>query len=184
MEDNYIIAWVKSENPYMSIRQEGEAHDEEYHDGVLPPENDTGHFDLSGERDDLLEEKPGMRALNAILTPVGAVILNEYTDTYSLFNFWTGHTNFGITKGIARMISETPGVEVLHIFTRYRMRIAVGKCFKARDVCSAISERLKQYLQNPPKQEEDPPKLEEKPPVQEEKQVEQEEMAAPNEQPE
>ena len=64
-----------------------------------------------------------------MITPMGVMPLTENTDSGKIFNFWTGHTNFDITKDIASIIESCDGVESLDIFTRYRFRISIGKAF-------------------------------------------------------
>lgn len=77
--------------------------------------------------------------INAISTHMGIIPYNEYTDCSKIFNFWIGHTNFDLTKGIVDIIQSVEGVETLDIFTRYRFRVAFGKAFSDRDVMSKIS---------------------------------------------
>lgn len=84
---------------------------------------------------------------NAIVTPLGLVPMNEHTDCTKIFNFWTGHCNFNITKNISNIISEIDGVETLDVFTRYRFRVAFGKAFMDRDVINDINTTIYKYLQ-------------------------------------
>jgi hypothetical protein len=77
---------------------------------------------------------------------MGIVPMNEHTASGRIFNFWTGHTNFNITKNIFSIIDSTPGVECLDIFTRYRFRIAIGKAFNDSSVMKDIQETIYDYL--------------------------------------
>jgi hypothetical protein len=63
-----------------------------------------------------------------------------------IFNFWTGHSNFPITKKISDIIENTDGVETLNIFTKYRFRIAIGKSFKDSIVMTNINNNVYEYL--------------------------------------
>ena len=77
-----------------------------------------------------------------IVGPMGIVCLHESNIPSKLYNFWMGHSNFDITNRIARTISQTPGVESIDVFSRYRFRIAIGKAFKHREVKLAIDARV------------------------------------------
>jgi hypothetical protein len=50
------------------------------------------------------------------------------------FNCWFGHTNFDITKSVAKKLDEIEGVELLKVITRYRFLIGVGKAFSFANV--------------------------------------------------
>jgi hypothetical protein len=80
-------------------------------------------------------------------TPMGIIPVTENTASGKIFNFWTGHTNFNITKKITSLIEETEGVETLDIFTRYRFRIAVGKAFDDSSVMRKINDNIYSYLE-------------------------------------
>lgn len=77
-----------------------------------------------------------------ITTPMGVVPITEHTRAGSLFNFWTAHTNFRITKEILEILDNTDGVETLDIHTPYRWRIAIGKAFSAPEVKKGIQDAL------------------------------------------
>lgn len=83
-------------------------------------------------------EKP----VKVIASPMGLIPYNEYTASSKIFNFWVGHTNFNITKNIASIIEKCEGVELLDIFTRYRFRIGIGKCFTDSEVMSDINDHI------------------------------------------
>lgn len=82
-----------------------------------------------------------------IITPFGFVPYTENTATGKIFNFWVGHTNFNITKAISKIIEESPGVETLDVFTRYRFRIGIGKAFKDSSVMHSINTQIYEYLE-------------------------------------
>jgi len=76
---------------------------------------------------------------HVLLTNMGMIPYNEYTDCCKIFNFWIGHTNFSLSNKIANIIQDIEGVETLDIFTRYRFRVAFGKAFIDRDVINNIN---------------------------------------------
>lgn len=86
----------------------------------------------------ILNEEP----IKVIASPLGLIPYNEYTASSKIFNFWLGHTNFNISLGIKNIIEKTEGVEILDIFTRYRFRIAIGKCFNDAEVMNNINENI------------------------------------------
>jgi hypothetical protein len=82
------------------------------------------------------------KPVKVIASPLGLIPYNEHTASSKIFNFWIGHTNFDITKNIAEIIEKCSGVELLDIFTRYRFRIGIGKCFIDNEVMFDIAEKL------------------------------------------
>lgn len=76
-----------------------------------------------------------------ISTPMGLIPIDSNM-TNKLFNFWTGHTNFDITKKVKDVIESTEGVETLEIYTRYRFRVGVGKAFNDSDVMRSINKNV------------------------------------------
>jgi len=93
---------------------------------------------------DMHEHQP--KKINAIITSMGIIPYNEYTDCSKIFNFWIGHTNFDITANIADIIQLTEGVETLDIFSRYRFRVAFGKAFVDRDIMNNINININDYF--------------------------------------
>lgn len=77
-----------------------------------------------------------------IFTPLGIFPMMDHHYVANNFNLWVGSTNFDITEDIALMIEKIEGVETLEIYTRYRFRMCVGKCFDSLDVKMAIEEIL------------------------------------------
>jgi hypothetical protein len=90
--------------------------------------------------------------IKCVYTPLGLLPINEYTDMYSIFDLYTGNTNFDITKGVGKVIAKTEGVEIFHCFTRYRFLIGIGKAFIEErgqgtlKVREKICERVRQYI--------------------------------------
>lgn len=78
----------------------------------------------------------------ALLGPNGIIPLQESTLPGKLYNFWVGHTNFGITNDIRDQIAAVEGVETLDIFTRYRFRMSVGKNFEQEAVKAAVEQKI------------------------------------------
>ena len=78
----------------------------------------------------------------AIVGPQGVIPIHEHNLPGKIYNFWNGHTNFGITGRVAFLIEKVVGVETLDIFTRYRFRIGIGKAFEQRKVMRAIEEAI------------------------------------------
>jgi hypothetical protein len=85
------------------------------------------------------------KPVKVISTPMGLIPYNEYTASSKIFNFWVGHTNFNISEDIVNILERCDGVEILDIFTRYRFRIGIGKCFTDSDVMSDIKNKIYNY---------------------------------------
>lgn len=94
---------------------------------------------------DILKSKLN-KPIKIIASPMGMIPYNEYTASSKIFNFWVGHTNFNISKPIADTIEKCAGVELLDIFTRYRFRIGVGKCFVDKEVMQEINDSIETIL--------------------------------------
>jgi len=86
------------------------------------------------------------KPVKVIASPLGIIPYNEYTASSKIFNFWIGHTNFNISKNIASIIEEADGIELLDIFTRYRFRIAIGKCFDDNIIMKNINDQIQKFL--------------------------------------
>lgn len=85
-----------------------------------------------------------------IHTPFGIIPINENTASSEIFNFWTGHTNFALTRDIGEIIESTDGVETLNIFTKYRFRISIGKAFNDSLIMRNINNNIYKYLDEQP----------------------------------
>lgn len=115
-------------------------------------ESKWNNYNEDESYDALFEENPELKSkfikpIKVISTPMGLIPYNEHTSSSKIFNFWIGHTNFSITQQIVDIIEKCDGVEILDVFTRYRFRIGIGKCFYDSDVMSNIKDRIdKLYL--------------------------------------
>lgn len=104
-------------------------------------ENNTEEYDNQFSEKEIKKIK-----CHIISTPLGIIPFNEITPSNEIFNFWTGHSNFAIIKPVAQIIENTPGVETLNIFTKYRFRIGVGKAFDDSTVMRQINQNVYNYL--------------------------------------
>jgi len=130
MKPEALIVWEKWVDPFGQALEEAKWTDYENEIDTL---NDIEYID---------DEDMEMRPIKAIATPMGIIPYNELTAPSSLFNFWVGHTNFDITKKIVDIIEKSDGVEILDIFTRYRFRIGIGKCFNDSETMKSINDEI------------------------------------------
>lgn len=111
--------------------------------------NDIADINAVMEEDSDDLPKPPLSSNNpikVIASPLGLIPYNEHTASGKIFNFWLGHTNFNISTKIKDIIEGCEGVEILDIFTRYRFRIAIGKCFNDSDIMSLINDKIYTFL--------------------------------------
>jgi hypothetical protein len=99
----------------------------------------------SSYADDADIPKPS-KPIKVIASPMGLIPYNEYTASSKIFNFWIGHTNFNISELVKDTIDNCPGIEILDIFTRYRFRIAIGKCFNDSEVMTNVTNKIIEVL--------------------------------------
>jgi len=125
-----LIVWEKWIDPFGQALEEAKWTD---YENEIDTIDDIEYID-----DDEME----MRPIKAIATPMGIIPYNELTAPSSLFNFWVGHSNFDINKKIANIIEKSEGVEILDIFTRYRFRIGIGKCFNDSETMKLINDKI------------------------------------------
>jgi hypothetical protein len=115
-------------------------------------DNESLDIDLYRNEDSDTEDHPMPKqageSIKVIASPMGIIPYNEHTASGKIFNFWTGHTNFDITKEIMDILESVDGVETLDVFTRYRFRIATGKCFDDALVMNAINKTVYKFLDN------------------------------------
>jgi len=139
MEQERRIIWLKWVDPFAHMVRDEKDEDED-------------NIDFRAARDSFYDDddQPGPKhgpdrngTGPAIISPQGVIPIHESNLPSRIFNFWLGHTNFGITREIAKAISRTPGVETLDVFTRYRFRIGVGKAFNQHAVRKAIDDLLR-----------------------------------------
>lgn len=84
-----------------------------------------------------------------LVSPVQHHPSTEYLCDIDEFDFRIMHTNFNITGDVAEVIEGVDGVETLEIFTRYRARVGIGKCFVFRDVRDKIATAVNLHLEKP-----------------------------------
>lgn len=135
MTQFYTIVWEKWKDPL--------GYDDQNSDDLNPNIED---YETS-QTDDHNDQISKKIKCHVISTPFGIIPFNENTASSEIFNFWTGHTNFAITVGVANIIDNIDGVETLNIFTKYRFRIAVGKAFNDSEVMREINKYVYEYLE-------------------------------------
>lgn len=129
-----LVVWEKWSDPFGEALEEAKWTD---YDNQI---EDLEDIDLI-EEEELIQKQ-----IKAIATPMGIIPYNELTSPAKLFNFWVGHTNFDITPKVVSTIETTPGVEILDIFTRYRFRVGIGKCFSDSETMKLINDKLYQAI--------------------------------------
>lgn len=134
-----LIVWEKWVDPF------GFDNDNEINDPFF--DDDENNDEISGESElpeqYLIKKTKNIRVIS---TPMGLIPMEETLSSGKIFNFWTGYTNFSVTKNIAYIIEKTDGVETLDIFTRYRFRVGVGKLFEDGEVMRNINSKVYEYL--------------------------------------
>ena len=113
--------------------------DEQIRQQNLEEEEFYGDDEYENER---LVGRQTNRSIPMLSTPMGAIPITEYTNPTKIFNFWTMHTNFRMTKTVHKIVNTTHGVEALNVFTPYRWRIAIGKAFNTSEVKVALQNNL------------------------------------------
>lgn len=149
MQEN-IIVWQKWVDPF-GLDEDLDDSIDSMEDEFTSDEPDEEEIESESEQDTnqiyshLKKIKPHIRVM---ATPMGIIPITENTSSGKIFNFWTGHTNFNITKKLAYTIENIDGVETLDVFTRYRFRISVGKAFNDSDVMRNINNIIYRKLEN------------------------------------
>jgi len=133
---NHKIIWEKWNDPFGENSDELKWH--KYDDDL----------ELDEDQEILEEEmiKANSKPIKVISSPLGLIPYNEHTASSKIFNFWVGHTNFNISKPIVNIIEKCDGVELLDVFTRYRFRIGIGKCFVDNEIMRSITDNVVYYL--------------------------------------
>lgn len=139
MSKTPLIVWEKWIDPFGSNLSD--AHWTDYESKINKQEIDDSQF-----LDEEEEEDEAIKPIRAIATPMGIIPYNEVTAPSHLFNFWVGHTNFNLSKNIVSVIERSDGVEILDIFSRYRFRIGVGKCFSDSETMKTINDSVYREL--------------------------------------
>jgi hypothetical protein len=140
-----VIIWEKWRDPFGELDEDISPND------GLGEFLDDNHDEDEEDSDQLINDnsfKTVAKQVKVIATPMGIVPINENTASGKIFNFWTGHTNFDITKGVFNILETVDGVETLDVFTRYRFRIGIGKAFTDSYVMNNIQNSIYEYLEN------------------------------------
>ena len=143
---NNMIIWEKWRDPF------GENDDDINLDNNIENFIDDNEYDPydTEEKDpqELLDKNKILaKQIRVIATPMGVIPVNDNTASGKIFNFWIGHTNFSITKGVFNVIEQNDGVETLDVFTRYRFRIGIGKAFNSTEVKQNIQDSVYDYIE-------------------------------------
>lgn len=141
MNNEPLIVWEKWVDPFGQEMDDAKWTD--YESNIDTIDGDTIDGDEDEDLDDLILARKEIRVIS---TPMGLIPYNELTAPGKIFNFWVGHTNFNITPTISQLIENVPGVEILDIFTRYRFRIGIGKCFSDSETMKDINDHIYKIL--------------------------------------
>lgn len=128
------MAFSKWHDPWGFDEEEDDGYNKNAVDDELPPYDDD---EYSGAQP---------KTVKALMTPMGPIPLNEHSSPSKNWNFWMGHSNFRITKKIAKIISKVDGVETLDIFSPYRLRVGIGKLFVPGQVIGRITSTVQTEL--------------------------------------
>ncbi len=71
--------------------------------------------------------------VNGLHTPLGILKLTEENNPISKYRIFIARTNFTITEKEAILLNEIPGIEMVHIFSRYTFIVAIGNLFNWSD---------------------------------------------------
>jgi len=132
-----LIIWEKWNDPFGGDTDEAKWTD--YN-------NSIGETEV--EEDDDQPKIKTSSPIRVIASPMGLIPYNEYTASSKIFNFWLGHSNFNISKKIKNILENIEGIEILDIFTRYRFRIAIGKCFNDSEVMKNINDIVYEQIKS------------------------------------
>ena len=77
----------------------------------------------------------------SMMMPISKDMIDQISLS-SNFDCWIGHTNFDITPMVLDELNRVPGVEILKVFSRYRMFIGVGRMFDFTDVRKNIEKAV------------------------------------------
>jgi hypothetical protein len=130
--NKHTIAWEKWKDPW--------TWDEDTTD------EEDGWDDSWQERESNIKTAPTGQKM--VMTPMGAIPLVVENSPARTFNFWIGHTDFHLSKGVVKTVSKTTGVEAVNVYSPYRMRVAVGKLFKPSEVFHQINIAIDKYFKD------------------------------------
>lgn len=118
--------------------------------------NDDIDNDDSDEWNESVEDRATIVQLMREEIGVPKVVMTEggmfefviRNDPEKLFNLWEGNTyGFPVSRKVKQLIGQIDGVEAIDVYSPYMFRVAVGKLYKPSDVCSRITHKLEEYLQ-------------------------------------
>ena len=100
--------------------------------------------DEPSEEDEAIEDALSFleKIPSLVTTPMGMFQLHDKMNIFNQFDCWMGYTNFEITHSVKDTLEKTEGVELLHIMTRYRFFLGVGKMFNFSDVRRSVETLL------------------------------------------
>lgn len=146
MHNKPLIIWEKWVDPFGEDIDEAKWRDYDNNikdindiiDEFIDDEDEDSDINQSADLSSNKNNKP----IKVIASPLGLIPYNEHTASGKIFNFWIGHTNFNITSFVKNILETSDGVEILDIFTRYRFRIGIGKCFSDSETMKLINDRV------------------------------------------
>lgn len=145
MKNEPLIVWEKWSDPFGQEMDDAKWTD---YDNQIEDSLNDGEFVEEDEIEDIIRPIPDSRGIRVIASPMGLIPYNELTAPGKIFNFWVGHTNFSLSTKVAKAIEQCDGVEILDIFTRYRFRIGIGKCFVDSEIMKNIHDHIHMIINN------------------------------------
>ena len=127
------LGWIKWKDPFFPKDEDN-----------IDDDDSNWDEDENEEEEDC--DEPHRGNMRVVVTPMGAIPLVEQSAPNKVFNLWVAHTNFNITPEVAKIVEDTDGVETLDVFSRYRMRVGIGKMFNTQDTMRNIKTNLVQTL--------------------------------------
>ena len=121
------IAWEKWDE---DVLQQEIA--EEFHESYHEEEEEVAEEALA-----FLDKIPHL-----VATPMGMFQLHDKMSVLNQFDCWVGHTDFDIPHSVQAEIELVEGVELLHITSRYRFFLGVGKLFDFSNVRKSIEREI------------------------------------------
>ena len=129
------IGWQKYED-LLHSKMDSPFLDSLYNQMVGEDDYEEDDYEPSYDEDDDQERMRG-----SFVVPVSERLM-ESVSLATSFDCWMGHTNFNITEETRESLSETAGVEVLKICSRYRFFVGIGRMFDFAEVRKAIEKSL------------------------------------------
>jgi hypothetical protein len=146
------IVWNKWVDPLTEIKPP------RFHDPELQEQYDTiVHEDK--DPDTPAEAPTSWGYQGPVVTgPFGIIPIGDHNKPGKLYNLWIADTNFNVDYGFCREIEKLDGVELMRVFTRYRMMIGIGRLFDTDKVQKSVEELMKKQAEalKPPVKQEKP----------------------------